>query len=81
MDIRASVLFVLYNNFDEAEPTLVSLEEQRDCSDVELIISDDCSKEYDTAQLESLKERLGRNFADVRINVNEENLGSVAHFN
>ena len=48
---------------------------------MELIISDDCSKEYDTAQLESLKERLGRNFADVRINVNEENLGSVAHFN
>ena len=30
MDIRASVLFVLYNNFDEAEPTLVSIEEQRD---------------------------------------------------
>ena len=81
MDIRATVLFVLYNNFDEAEPTLVSLQEQRDCSDVELIISDDCSKEYDTSVLEGLKERLGRNFADVRINVNEENMGSVAHFN
>lgn len=81
MDIRASVLFVLYNNFDEAESTLASLEEQRDCSDVELIISDDCSKEYDTSVLYELKDRMGRNFADVRINVNEENMGSVAHFN
>lgn len=81
MDIRATVLFVLYNNFDEAEPTLLSLQEQRDCSDVELIISDDCSKEYDTSLLEGLKERLGKNFADVRVNVNEENMGSVAHFN
>lgn len=81
MGIRATVLFVLYNNFDKAEPTVCSLEEQLDCSDVELIISDDCSGSYDTSLLQGLKDRLADRFADVRINVNETNMGSVAHFN
>ena len=81
MDIKATIIFVLYNNFDEAEVTIRSLEEQRDCGEVELLISDDASSGYDTSVLEGLKERLGRNFADVRVNVNEENMGSVAHFN
>ncbi len=81
MDIKATVLFVLYNNFDKAEPTVRSLEEQFDCSSVELIISDDCSKSYDTSMLQGLKERLSHNFADVRINTNEVNMGSVAHLN
>ncbi|MCR5251697.1 MAG: glycosyltransferase [Lachnospiraceae bacterium] len=78
--IRASVLFVLYENFDEAEITLRSLAEQQ-CRDVELILSDDGSAGYDTSLLEKEAERLKGTFAEVRVNVNEKNMGSVAHFN
>ncbi|MBR3525147.1 MAG: glycosyltransferase [Lachnospiraceae bacterium] len=81
--LRASILFVLYNNFDEAEGSLASIAAQEDCADVEVILSDDGSTAYDSSQLyraaEALKEK-GR-FADVRVNINEKNLGSVAHFN
>ncbi len=79
--LRASILFVLYNNFDEAEVSLSSIAAQEGCGDVEVILSDDGSTAYDTAQLYTAAESLKGRFADVRVNINEENLGSVAHFN
>ncbi len=79
--LRASILFVLYNNFDEAEESLASIAAQEDCADVEVILSDDGSTAYDTAQLYRAAEGLKGRFADVRVNINEKNLGSVAHFN
>ncbi len=79
--IRASILFVLYNNFDEADVSLSTIAAQEGCSDVEVILSDDGSTAYDTQLLGEAAEGLKGRFADVRVNVNEENMGSVAHFN
>ena len=79
---RASIIFVFYNNFDEAEPTFASIEEQ-DCAgeDVELILSDDGSTKYDRSLLEKAAERMRSRYPQVKVNLMPENVGTVAHLN
>ena len=80
MKALATIWILIYNNAKELDATIASVKAQ-DYDAIEVILSDDCSKNYDAALLEKYAEELRERFADVRINHNEENLGTVAHIN
>ncbi len=75
-----TIWILIYNNAKELEETVASVKAQ-DYDALEVILSDDCSREYDAALMERYAESLRERFANVRINHNEENLGTVAHIN
>ncbi|MBP3296664.1 MAG: glycosyltransferase [Lachnospiraceae bacterium] len=76
----ATIWILIYNNAKELEETVASVCRQ-DYDAIEVILSDDCSREYDAELMERYAGKLRKRFADVRINHNEENLGTVAHIN
>ena len=76
----ATIWILIYNNAKELEETVDSVCRQ-DYDAIEVILSDDCSREYDAELMERYAGKLRKRFADVRINHNEENLGTVAHIN
>lgn len=80
MSPLVTIWILIYNNAQELEETVASVMAQ-DYGSMEVILSDDCSRNYDAALLEQYAERLRERFANVRINHNEENLGTVAHIN
>ena len=53
----------------------------QDYTNAEIILSDDGSTKYDTSELNKYAEELKKVFADVRININEQNVGTVKHLN
>ncbi|MBR1470293.1 MAG: glycosyltransferase [Lachnospiraceae bacterium] len=75
-----SVWILIYNNASELKETVASVKQQ-DYENMEVILSDDGSKDYDAALLEAYASELKERFTAVRINHNEENLGTVRHIN
>ena len=70
----------IYNNIKGLEKTIPSILCQ-DYTNAEIILSDDGSTKYDTLELNKYAEELKKVFADVRININEQNVGTVKHLN
>lgn len=77
---KATIFILVYNNSDELGATVESVMEQKNI-DAEIILSDDGSSNYDTALLEDYAIRLRERYDTVRVNVNEQNVGTVKHLN
>ncbi len=75
-----SVYVLLYKNVQELPETIDSILMQT-YRPLEVVISDDCSGNYDTQLLDREAERLTEAGISVRINVNAENIGTVKHVN
>ncbi len=78
--MKVTVLFLSYNNFDEAEVTVASLMKQS-YTDAEIVLSDDASTKDHAPLIYAAAEKLSTHFKNVRVNINEENMGTVAHMN
>ncbi|RDU22118.1 glycosyltransferase [Anaerosacchariphilus polymeriproducens] len=79
-DILVSIPILIYNNSTFLKKTVDSVLKQTYPS-MEVIISDDCSKNYDEVLIEKQKRRLEEQGIKVIINHNEENIGTVKHLN
>jgi len=76
-----SVIILSYNNFSYIYEALRSLLEQ-DYSNIELIISDDGSKDFNKSEIEDfLLENKKNNIKNVNFLINEKNLGTVKSIN
>lgn len=78
-----SVLLLTYENLNDIYPTLDSVFKQ-DYSNMELIISDDGSKDYSHYRYDILKYiemNKGTNIREVKENFNKENIGTVRNAN
>lgn len=75
-----TVYVLVYNNVDGLESTINSVYEQ-DYNNAEIIISDDGSSNYDTSVLNGYADKLREKYSKVRVNVNEQNVGTVKHLN
>ncbi|MCR5119864.1 MAG: glycosyltransferase [Lachnospiraceae bacterium] len=78
--MKTTVLFLSYNNFDEAAVTVDSLMRQT-YTDAEIVLSDDASTEDHAGLIYEAAEKLRGHFKNVRVNINEKNMGTVAHMN
>jgi GT2 family glycosyltransferase len=78
--MKTTVLFLSYNNFDEAAVTVDSLMKQS-YTDAEIVLSDDASTKDHAGLIYEAAERLRGHFKNVRVNINEKNMGTVAHMN
>lgn len=79
--LKATIFILVYNNADELETTVNSVFNQTIHEDAEVIISDDGSNNYDTKILERYANYLRGRYENVKINVNEKNIGTVKHLN
>lgn len=77
---RATIYILVYNNVDELDRTVQGVIEQ-DYENVEVIISDDGSTKYDTAVLNTYAEKIRQRYKDVKVNINQQNVGTVKHLN
>lgn len=76
-----SVIILSYNNFSYIYEALKSLLEQ-DYSNIELIISDDGSKDFSKSEIEDfLLENKKTNIKNIKFLINEKNLGTVKCIN
>ncbi|MCF0145419.1 MAG: glycosyltransferase [Eubacterium sp.] len=74
-----SVIIVSYNNVEYIYSAIDSILSQS-YGNIELIVSDDCSTEYDEAAVRAyVEEKRGTNLRSVKYNTNSKNLGTVAH--
>lgn len=77
--LKVSIILLSYNNFNYIFESLKSIFKQT-YDNIELIISDDCSNDFDKVKLlKFLKKRKSANIKEVIINQNEQNLGTVKH--
>ena len=79
--IKITIFVLVYNNFEELDTTINSINSQSVNSQTEVIISDDGSDNYDTSKLELCATMLRRRFPKVTVNVNKKNVGTVKHLN
>lgn len=75
-----TIYILVYNNAEELPATIESVMKQT-YTDAEIILSDDGSQNYDVSILERYAAGLRKKFGQVRINVNETNVGTVKHLN
>lgn len=75
-----TIFILVYNNADELPSTIDSVMNQT-YADAEVILSDDGSKNYDTKILEEYADFLRKKFRQVKVNINEQNAGTVKHLN
>ena len=75
-----TVKILTYNNFDYLEQTIESVFSQ-DYPNIELMLSDDGSLNYDIGYIEKLISKKTDNIKNVRIIHHEENIGIVRNFN
>lgn len=75
-----TIYILVYNNAEELPATIESVMKQT-YADAEVIISDDGSQNYDVSMLEKYAAVLRKKYGQVRINVNEKNVGTVKHLN
>lgn len=74
-----SIIVISYNNFKYITECLDSIFKQT-YSNIQLIISDDGSKDFNLKKLNSyIKKHRTANISDIVINVNAENMGTVSH--
>ncbi len=76
----ATIYILVYNNAEELPATIESVMKQT-YADAEIIISDDGSQNYDVSILEQYAAVLRKKYGQVRININEKNVGTVKHLN
>ncbi len=76
----ATIYILVYNNAEELPATVESVMKQT-YADAEIIISDDGSQNYDVSILEQYAAVLRKKYGQVRININEKNVGTVKHLN
>ena len=77
---HVTIFILIYNNAKELPATIDSVMKQT-YTDAEIILSDDGSGTYDTKVLEEYADTLKKKFRQVRININEQNVGTVKHLN
>ncbi len=75
-----TVFILIYNNVQGLEKTVASVLSQS-YRNAEIILSDDGSSNYDTELLKHYAGKLREKYAQVRINVNPQNIGTVKHLN
>lgn len=75
-----TIYILVYNNAEELPATIESVMKQT-YSDAEVILSDDGSRNYDISILERYASALRKKYGQVRINLNEKNVGTVKHLN
>lgn len=75
-----TIFILIYNNAGELPATIDSVMQQT-YANAEIILSDDGSKNYDTKILEEHAETLRKKFRQVKVNINEQNVGTVKHLN
>lgn len=75
-----TIYILVYNNAEELPATVASVMKQT-YADAEVIISDDGSQNYDVSILERYAAELRKKYGQVRINLNETNVGTVKHLN
>ncbi|MDE7372549.1 MAG: glycosyltransferase [Clostridia bacterium] len=74
-----SVILISNNNFKYIFEALDSIFKQT-YSNIQLIISDDASKDFNLKKLESyIEKHRAQNISDIVINVNAQNMGTVSH--
>ncbi len=78
-DFKFTVILVSYNNFRYIFEALDSIFQQT-YSNIQLIISDDCSSDFNRDKVQRYVARHAKcNICDLIINVNKKNLGTVKH--
>lgn len=75
-----SVIVLTYNNFKDIDKTIDSIYNQ-DYGNIELIISDDCSSNFDEMYINNIIEKYKNRFVNCIINRNKINIGTVKNFN
>lgn len=75
-----TIYILVYNNAEELPATIESVMKQT-YLDAEVILSDDGSQNYDVSILEQHAAVLRKKYGQVRININEKNVGTVKHLN
>lgn len=76
-----SVIILTYNNFNYLEQSINSVLSQN-YPNIEIIISDDCSKDFNKSSFENyLKDNIRKNIVDYKVIQNNKNLGIVKNFN
>ncbi|MDE6744114.1 MAG: glycosyltransferase [Lachnospiraceae bacterium] len=75
-----TIYILVYNNAEELPATIESVLKQT-YLDAEVILSDDGSQNYDVNILEQYAAALRKKYGQVRININEKNVGTVKHLN
>lgn len=75
-----TIYILVYNNAEELPATIESVMKQT-YTDAEVILSDDGSQNYDVSILEQYAAVLRKKYRQVRININERNVGTVKHLN
>lgn len=75
-----TIYVLVYNNVDGLKTTIESVVSQ-DYENAEIIISDDGSSNYDKSCLEEYAGKVRNKYKNVRVNINEENIGTVKHLN
>lgn len=75
-----SVIILTYKNFNGIEKNLNSIFEQ-DYPNIEIVISDDCSENFDLNYIKKLLEKKSDNIKRIEIIKNIKNLGTVKNFN
>lgn len=75
-----TIYILVYNNAEELPATIESVMKQT-YTDAEVILSDDGSRNYDVNILEQHAAVLRKKYGQVRINLNEKNVGTVKHLN
>ncbi len=75
-----TIYILVYNNAGELPATIESVMKQT-YTDAEVILSDDGSQNYDVSILERYAAELRKKYGQVRINLNEKNVGTVKHLN
>lgn len=78
--LLVSIIVLTYNDFSGLEKSMKSIFDQ-EYSNIEIIISDDGSANYDREMVEQYKERTDRNSKKVIVNHNLKNLGTVKNIN
>lgn len=79
-EILVTVIVLVYNNAKYLDNAVNSILIQ-DYKNVEVILTDDGSKEIDKEKFEDAGNKLKKKFPKILINYNNKNLGTVKHFN
>ncbi|MGL6064749.1 MAG: glycosyltransferase family 2 protein [Fusobacteriaceae bacterium] len=80
MTSLVSIVVLTYRNFENIEKNLKSIFSQS-YSNIEIIVSDDGSDNFDTKKIEKLLESKSKNIKKIQIIHHKKNIGTVKNFN
>ncbi|MGL5931838.1 MAG: glycosyltransferase family 2 protein [Cetobacterium sp.] len=79
-DKLVSIIVLTYRNFDNIEKNLKSIFYQN-YSNIEIIVSDDGSDNFDVEKIEKILENKLQNIKNIQVIHHEKNIGTVKNFN